>query len=199
MWVGLISVGMRIIFAYENTPGITDALPQRWPASAQIQPLPDQATLVMIAHPHCSCTRASIEELSVLMTHVQGRVTAYILFLKPPEFPAGWEKTDLWEHAAAIPGVHVISDEGGSEARRFHATISGQVLLYDTDGKLLFSGGITGSRGHTGDNAGRGSIFSLLTKGAAERAETFVFGCALFADLGERTQQNVGNQEVEAP
>ena len=38
--------------------------------------------------------------------------------------------------------------------QRFGAETSGQTLLYDRDGRLLFSGGTTGSRGHDGDNAG---------------------------------------------
>jgi hypothetical protein len=139
----------------------------------------------MLAHPHCPCTRASIGELALLMAHSQGRVTAYVLFLKPAGFSDDWEKTDLWHSAASIPGVKVMIDDGGAEARRFHAATSGQTMLYDAEGRLLFSGGITGSRGHAGDNAGRSAIVSLLNTGAAERAETFVFGCRLFGANSE--------------
>jgi hypothetical protein len=71
-------------------------------------------------------------------------------------------------------------DDEGAEANRFHAATSGQTLLYDADGRLLFSGGITGSRGHAGDNAGENAIVSWVNSGAAARTETSVFGCALF-------------------
>jgi hypothetical protein len=114
------------------------------------------------------------------MAQSQGRVTAYVLFLKPAGFSEDWEKTDLWQSAANIPGVTAVIDDGGAEARRFHAATSGQTILYDAEGRLLFSGGITGSRGHSGDNAGRSAIVSLVNAGAADRAETFVFGCPLF-------------------
>jgi hypothetical protein len=46
---------------------------------------------------------------------------------------------------------------------------------------LIFSGGITGSRGHAGDNAGEMTLVSLLTRGQADRSGTSVFGCPLFA------------------
>jgi hypothetical protein len=44
---------------------------------------------------------------------------------------------------------------------------------------LLFSGGITESRGHAGANAGENAIVSLVNTHAAERTKTFVFGCSL--------------------
>jgi hypothetical protein len=53
-------------------------------------------------------------------------------------------------------------------------------MLYDGNGRLLFSGGITGARGHSGDNAGRSTVLSLLSRDTVDRAETPVFGCSLF-------------------
>jgi len=113
------------------------------------------------------------------MARVQGQTSAHVLFWKPADVADDWVKTDLWREAAAIPGVEVSVDEGGVEAARFRAYASGQTILYDAQGHLLFNGGITGARGHAGDNAGRSAVVSLLTTGAAERRETFVFGCAL--------------------
>jgi glyoxylase-like metal-dependent hydrolase (beta-lactamase superfamily II) len=119
------------------------------------------------------------------MTQAQGRVTAYVLFVKPPDFAAGWEQTDLLTSAATIPGVTVVRDDDGIEASRFRAATSGQTVLYDADGKLLFSGGITGARGHAGDNAGRAAVVSLLAEDETERQETPVYGCPLF-DRGNK-------------
>jgi hypothetical protein len=139
----------------------------------------------MLAHPHCPCTRASLGELARLMAQAQGRVTAYVLFVKPSDFPDGWEKTDLLTSASAIPGVTVVRDDEGVEAGRFRAATSGQTMLYDAGGKLLFSGGITSARGHEGDNAGRAAIVSLLTTDEAGQGGTPVFGCPLFAEGNE--------------
>lgn len=90
-------------------------------------------------------------------------------------------QSDLWRTAAAIPGVTLMHDDDGREARRFGSATSGQTLLYDGDGVLRFSGGITGSRAHAGDNAGRRSLVALLSGGQPDRAATGVFGCPLFA------------------
>jgi hypothetical protein len=179
-WLLVIGFGLRILWGYENTPGVTAQAPRRWPVESKIQPARDHATLVMLAHPHCPCTRASMAELASVMAHSQGRLSAFVLFIKPAGFSASWEMTDLWNTAAKIPGVRAIVDDDGAEAERFHAVTSGQTVLYDADGQLLFSGGITGSRGHVGDNAGRSAIVSLVNAGVTERSETLVFGCPLF-------------------
>jgi hypothetical protein len=166
------------LWTYESTPGDVGAVPRSWPGS-RIQRAPGRATLVMLAHPHCPCTRASMDELAQIMASAQGRVVAYVLFLKPKQAGGDWEKTDLWQSAAAIPGVTVLSDLDGGEARRFGVKTSGHTLLFDSDGRLRFSGGITESRGHSGDNAGRSAIVSLLNNHRADRAQTSVFGCSL--------------------
>jgi hypothetical protein len=179
-WLLVIGFGLGTLWNYENTPGIALASPPQWPAESRIQRAPDHATLVMLAHPHCPCTRATIGELASIMAHSQGRLTACVVFLKPSGFSDEWEKTDLWQSAASIPGVNVIVDNDGAEADRFNAATSGQTLLYSADGRLLFSGGITASRGHSGDNAGRSAIISFANAGVADRSETAVFGCPLF-------------------
>src|SRR5436305_7201217 len=172
LWLLVIGVGVCLLCSYENTPGVAAMPPERWPVESRIQHASDGATLVMLVHPHCPCTRASLGELASLMAHCQGHLTAYVLFLKPEGFSDDWEKTDLWQSATSIPGVKAIVDDGGVEANRFHAATSGQTILYDADGRLSFSGGITGSRGHAGDNAGRSAIVSLVNSGTADQAET---------------------------
>lgn len=184
-WSLVTGLGLGLLWKYENAAGTAAAAPANWPSDSSIPPATDRATLIMLAHPHCPCTRASIGELARLMTQAKGRVTAYVIFLKPESSSTDWEKTDLWQSAASIPGVTAIVDNDGTEARRFHAQTSGQTVLYDVDGRLLFSGGITGSRGHSGDNAGLSAIVSLLNTGDAERTETFVFGCPLSSKRSE--------------
>ena len=61
----------------------------------------------------------------------------------------------------------------------FGALASGQTMFYDADGTLQFSGGITASRGHSGDNAGRSTITALLFNGKSAVRSTPVFGCYL--------------------
>src|ERR1700742_5212006 len=124
VWAFMTAAGLRVLLKYENQPGPTNIAPARWPGDSGIVPSQDLPTLVMLSHPHCPCTRASIEELNRLMAHAQGRVIAYVLFLKPAGSSADWEKTDLWRSAARIPGVYVIPHDDGIEARHFHAVTS---------------------------------------------------------------------------
>ena len=180
LWLSLIGAGVAYTWSYQSTPGRLGEPPAEWPTASRIQPTAHLPTLVLMIHPHCPCSRATIGELALLMTHAQGLVNANVLFVKPREFSEDWGKTDLWKSAASIPGVNVMADEDGVEAARFRSLTSGQVMLYDTSSRLVFSGGITASRGHAGDNEGRNAILSWLTTGAADTKQTAVFGCPLF-------------------
>ena len=177
-WAAAVALGLRGLLNYENAPGPVAAVPDAWP-STQIPLARDGMTLVMLAHPHCPCTRASVGELAEVMARVEGKARAYVLFSKPAESGAEWDDTGLRRSAAAIPGVTVFSDPEGAEARRFGAETSGHTLLFSADGRRLFSGGITQSRGHAGDNAGASSIVALAHNQISSGAGTFVFGCSL--------------------
>jgi hypothetical protein len=179
-WLGMAVIGLWLLWVYETTPGKAAESPRQWPAVSRIHLDPDHATLVMLAHPHCPCTRASMGELASIMAHSQGRLRAYVLFVRPEGFSDGWEVSDLWQSAADIPGVKPILDGDGKEARLFNAATSGQTVLYNPQGRLLFSGGITGARGHFGDNAGQGAVVAIVNSQLPAQTETSVFGCPLF-------------------
>jgi hypothetical protein len=193
LWFIIVGVGLGVLSHYENTPGPPAvATPSEWPSDSRIPRSTELATLIMTVHPHCPCTRASLAELARLMAQAQGRLTAFVVFNKPPNVSKDWQHSDLWDTAGAIPGVNVMADDEGIESRRFHAATSGQTILYSKEGTLLFSGGITGGRGHEGDNAGRSTIISFLSTGEADRTETPVFGCAIFAQEECQTGEEVG-------
>ncbi len=133
----------------------------------------------MVAHPHCPCTAASIGELAQIMARFQGKVAAYVLLVKPKESGRDWEETGLRRSAEAIPGVKVVVDHDGVEAGRFGAETSGHTLLFGADGRLLFSGGLTASRGHAGANAGENALLALLNYQTPAQDRTLIFGCSL--------------------
>ena len=157
-----LGFGFNRLWQYEALPGPPAKPPKRYTGVAGLPHAPGRATLVMLAHPRCPCTRASVEELARLMARCQGRVAATVLFVKPAGVPDGWEKGGLWRATAALPGVRVLTDEDGILARRLGGSTSGQVLLYDRDGQLMFAGGITSTRGQAGDNAGADAIHALV-------------------------------------
>jgi hypothetical protein len=170
---------MNILWRYSTTPGRLAAPPAEWPSWARIEPAHGRALLVMFAHPQCPCSRASVGELAIIMARTRRTVDAYIFFYAPLNEPGSWVRTGLWDSASAIPGVRVIKDPGGSFARRLGAFTSGQTLLYNQRGKLVFNGGITASRGHSGDNNGRDAILGFLRGELPARNAAPVFGCSL--------------------
>jgi hypothetical protein len=180
LWLLAAVAGLSILWRYDNTPGLRANAPERWPVSSSLARTPGTPTLILLAHPQCSCTPASLTELAEVLARASTRPTTYVLFLKPEGVANDWEQTSLWKTAAAVPGVTLVRDDDGREAQRFGSVTSGQTLLYDGGGVLRFNGGITGSRAHAGDNAGRRSLVALLGGERAERAATSVFGCPLF-------------------
>jgi hypothetical protein len=178
-WLLAAGTGFVWILNYQSTSGVAGTAPEHWPAGAQITLDSQHDTLVMFAHPQCPCTQASMEELNRLLARTEGKVAARVLFFKPSNFSGDWVHSDLWKSAAAIPGVVVCEDTNGMQARLFGAETSGDVLLYDTHGQLLFNGGITGSRGHAGENDGENTIIARLQGQTVSLKQTPVYGCSL--------------------
>src|SRR5690348_16674362 len=145
VWGAVVAFGAVRLWNYDSAPGAAAQAPSGWPAGVHVARAPGLPTLVLLLHPHCPCSRATIGELSELMTHCSGKLTTTVLVLHPAGMSDAWVHTDLWTSAAAIPGVTVLPDADGVEAHRFGAATSGQSLLYSADGRLLFAGGITES------------------------------------------------------
>ena len=179
LWGSLVVVGFLFLAQEEFTP-VKASLPVRlFPRKSAVRLVSDKLTLVLFAHPRCPCTRASLHELDGLLAETQNRVSVTVVFTVPDGVPPDWEQGDLWNSATSIPGVRVIRDQGGREAHQFEVQGSGHVLLYAPSGKLLFSGGITASRGHEGNNMGRSAIVSFVLNGHAPVSHAPVFGCSL--------------------
>ena len=182
LWLACALGGLFLVWAYDNGPGVPASAGSGFPANTSLERATDRPTLVLLAHPQCTCTRATLGELAEALARAQSLPKTYVVFLKPSSMPDGWEQTDLWKTAAALPNATVVRDDDGREAERFGAATSGQTMLYDARGSLLFSGGITGARAHAGDNAGRSAIVALLNRQPGPYAATTnVFGCSLFA------------------
>jgi hypothetical protein len=181
IWGGIVAIAMVGLARYQMTSGASGrAAPHSWPAGlGDIARKPGRLTLVMTLHPKCPCSRASLHELSKLMTRAGEKMDAHILFVKPEGAPVDWCDGDLWKQAKDIPGVSVSIDSDAKEASIFGATTSGQVMVYDASGAIRFSGGITDGRGHEGDNAGLSAILGLILDGKTAVSTTPVYGCSL--------------------
>lgn len=193
VWMAAAGTGLHFLSRYSNQPGIPAMPPTHWPERSVLERTTGRPTLVLLLHPRCACSRATVEELDRLLARARPRPTVHALFFTPTDFPDEWEKTDLWERITAIPGVHAAEDPGGNEAGLFNAFTSGQTILYDAQDRLVFSGGITSSRGHAGDNVGSSTILALLTAGEPRQRNTPVFGCSLQSSDGPQGGDGVGD------
>jgi hypothetical protein len=178
IWTVTVGAMYQTIRRVETTPGREAAALSSWPVNSAILPAHDRWTLVMLIHPHCGCSRASIQELQRIIEMSGPSLQTYVLVYRPADFRPGWEKTDVFDAAVHLPRARVVMDPDGQEARRFGAFTSGQTFLYDREGKLRFCGGITSLRGHAGVNRGSMDIVDIVHSRAEQGAHP-VFGCAI--------------------
>lgn len=179
-WLGAVGAGMALVMDYDTRPGAPAAAPLVWPKGSRVMLAADRPTLIMLAHPRCDCTRASLTELAELLARAKQRPQSYVVFIKPAQTGAAWERTAVWTQATSIPGIEVLRDDYGDEARRFGVQTSGQVMMFLPDGRLAFSGGATSARGKTGLSIGRTTLLDLLDGRAASTFTAPVYGCPLF-------------------
>ena len=178
-WTVAIILGSRIVLTYENTPGMPGVSPGTWPEGSHVEQSRTAFTLVLLAHPDCPCTEASIAELESVIAAARGRLICYVILSKPNAGAKDIRGSAVSTAATRIPRVTVIYDLSGFETSRFGGHVSGQTMLYDPNGRLVFSGGITSSRGHQGDNDGANAILRRIDGDANALASTPVFGCSL--------------------
>jgi len=180
LWAGTVGAMYRAVRRFETTPGHAATAHDSWPQASRLDRPAGAWTLVTLIHPHCSCSRATIEELQAIMEKAPPSVRSFVLVYRPSDFPAGWEKTEVVAAAHRLPRSQVLLDVDAREARLFGGFTSGQTFLYDGNGHLRFSGGVTALRGHAGLNRGAGAIVRIAKSGAG-RAIHPVFGCAIIS------------------
>lgn len=182
-WVAVCAAGLAGLADAASAPGKPAAqAPRRWPGASKITRVPGRPTLLMFAHTKCACTRASVRELERILARSGKRFDAHVVF-SGPRGDDGF--LSLRAAARSIPGLAIVDDD--AEALRFGALTSGQVLVYDGKGDLVFRGGLTPSRGHEGETVGHHAVLSLVleNQNSDDKAQSSdVFGCALFRDQG---------------
>jgi hypothetical protein len=166
---------------YSNAPGKTGNTPIEWPKNLGINFSTEKPTLAMMVHPRCACSKSSLNELERLVSRFPNAFDTHIFFYEPNN-EQSWKDSELWIQAKRIQGVKLSQDGDGKMARLFDSYTSGHIVLYDTKGSLLFSGGITSSRGHEGLSTGREEIENYIRNSAIPQSQTPVFGCDLFEE-----------------
>ena len=171
--------GLSLSFSYESAPGAKGRLPSARSASERVGFDAHRPTLVLFAHPHCPCTRATLDELERLLARAGDKVEAVVYFYSNEGVGGMQRRSALRERAHAMPGVVVRDDPDGRIAADMGALTSGQVHLWSPGGELLFEGGITVSRGHAGDNVGVAALAAILDGREPAVRSTLVHGCRI--------------------
>jgi len=190
-WIVCAGLGVTKMLQYELTPSAGAAAPAAWPQAATIDRDRTRPTLVLFLHPQCPCSRATLAELERLIADCEQQFALRIVFVLPEAGGDAWQQTALVHKAENIEPTAISFDVGGVEAATFGARTSGQAILYAADGQLLFRGGLTPSRGHEGDNAGRLALSSLLRNRQSNCTQTAVFGCSLVQPVANSTQRPI--------
>ncbi len=179
-WAGAIVTGTAMLWHHASTAGAAAIPQQTWPLQQDLLRSPDAFTLVMTTQPDCPCSRASVDELEILMARCAGKLRAVVLMADPSDKSTPVESTDLWQRASHIQDVQAVADPGAVLIRRFGGKTSGQVFLYDGKGELKFNGGITAARGHEGDNDGINAVDAIVHSRPPAACSTPVFGCRIW-------------------
>ena len=182
VWLLAVGLGLHTLLRYKAKAGNAGQPPSTWPGNTLVSSPLHKPLLVMFAHPRCPCTKASLGELEQLVARAQNQFDVAVVFYEPAGGSKAWSSSGLVGEARSIPGVRVQFDSDGNLAKRFSIETSGHTLVYGANHKLLFSGGITGSRGHFGDNKGLAAVEDIIRDHSSPLARTTtpVFGCELF-------------------
>src|SRR5262249_51471049 len=154
-----VACGLGAMAAASAAPGAPPSMPAELPAGEPFRS-GGAGTVVLVAHPMCPCTRASLHVLERIVHEASG-VDVVVLFAAAVKDRVG---ADLRKVALQIPGVRVVDDPGGHIAARLGVRTSGTVAFYDGTGRLRFAGGITPGRGHEGDSAGADALRAAITR-----------------------------------
>lgn len=171
-WIVLVLLGLTGLSVYSHTPSQERLLEGHWNESLLgIQR--DGSTLIYLIHPECPCTLASNFELQRILQKNYPTLNIITLIRS--------KDTTI---TSPISG-DLVFDTDGDISRSLGIQTSGHVILYDSTGKAVYSGGVTPSRGHRGSNYGSHSLTQLLNSKNENQNSSdslitfFTYGCKL--------------------
>jgi len=189
IWLTLIIGGFYFIQAYNARPGQAAAAPEKWPQNKLISPATGESNLLVFLHPMCPCSKATIEELTDILAAHGKNIHPKFVIMTPDDADPAWNNSSLMQKVKAIPGGEIIHSPHGSLEKLFSVHTSGQILLYNPEGQLVFSGGITTARGERGENQGSIALTQALSHLPTQLlAQSPVFGCPLASPIPHKAQ-----------
>ena len=178
VWLALMVGSYAWLLRYSFAVGKTAVAPRTIPAELGLPARLARPQLFLALHPRCPCSRATVNELAKILTQAPNASDVTVFMYKPSREPARWLEGALLD-ACRRMGCQIRPDPDGRLAASLGSLTSGGVVLYDAEGKLRYQGGITGSRGHEGDNAGEQGIIEILHGRRSSHKSMPVFGCPI--------------------
>jgi hypothetical protein len=165
VWALAIGGSLATSMRYESTPGAAEK-PGR--AAGKVY------EIVMVVHPDCPCTGASVSALRKLLGSASVPVKAHlrVVAFAKPDHPVGEEK-----YARALPNADAAWISPEEAKAKYGALTSGHVAAF-FNGNPVFSGGLTSGRGVESLSESQLRLRDFLS-GKPINAVRPVFGCAL--------------------
>ncbi len=152
-----------------QVPGIREADPGRW-------------TLIMVVHPDCPCTKASLRNLEAILDATRLPIRAEIVAAVPAAYDGPRKNLAF---ARGIPKSELTVLDEVRAVKRYGARTSGHLFVYDPDRRLVYSGGLTPARGAE-DAMSSIRWFKALAQQGEVASIAPTFGCSLRSATGER-------------
>ncbi|MBX3721736.1 MAG: hypothetical protein KF713_07855 [Turneriella sp.] len=178
LWSLGTATGIYVLGRYEFTAGEAVNDISEWPESLTMPFVAGRMNLVVMAHPHCPCSKASLEELNNALAAVPLQPYVRLVYYRPPGVTAAWSQSELVAESRRLSGIAVIFDEDGKIAETLGARTSFDVFLFNASRQIIFRGGITRGRGIYGANPGRRALEAALRGETAAKMYP-VYGCPL--------------------
>lgn len=199
IWLAAVTLVFGSLGIYGSEQGPESLPPSQWPADSSLERSVDSPTLLVFVHPGCPCSRATLDNLETIASDPS--LSIHLVCIGDEEtssantndFGSCRQRLNDWQMRNNVSLFH---DTDSQETHRFQAMTSGHCLLFDANGALQFSGGVTSSRGHQGASAGLASLQAALN--GQQTNDTYpVFGCPLFLESPEPSEDD--RNEVNKP
>ena len=195
-WLLLVAAGFVALATYQYQAGEGSEQDTAWAESPLIRHDATQCQLLVFLHPRCACSLATLNELARIQAACKDRLAIQVVIYFPDGAAADWLQSPNVKLAQQIPDAQWTLDPNGVSARAFGVKTSGHSILLSPSGDLVFSGGITPSRAHEGDNLGRQAIERYVCLGEKTVDHSNVYGCPIF---GAPSQEKNKQQPGKAP
>ncbi|MCA9135951.1 MAG: hypothetical protein KDB00_04310 [Planctomycetales bacterium] len=190
----IAAIGFINLTDYSTRPGASGIAPERldladlsdvsWDLERTAG---DTPVLLFFYHPKCPCTAATVRVLERLLPRTKSPPAITAFAYCPQDESDEWIQSRTTETLSHLDNTRIVIDRGGELSARFGAMVSGHILLYGSDRRLSFSGGITPYRGHEGDSPGSIDLLHRINSPHHDCRTWAVFGCSI--DAGREPEQ----------